>query len=152
MDTIKKNSLVSISLKLEDERGNTLDESDEVIYLHGGYKQIFQKLESELEGKKVGDSFDIFLQPVDAFGEYDESLVVKESLLNLPDDIEVGVELDDEERDAIWVVETIEEGYAILNANHELAGVSIRVSGEILEFEHLLEEGVVEILNMEHEH
>lgn len=41
-----------MSIKLEDEEGNIVDENDEIMYLHGGYNQIFQKLEDALEGKK----------------------------------------------------------------------------------------------------
>lgn len=152
MEKITKNTLVSISLKLEDEKGNLLDESDEVMYLHGGYQQIFQKLEDELEGKKVGDTFNLLLTPAEAFGEYKESLVAKELLTDLPEDIAVGMELEGEDEETVWVVESIENEYALLNANHELAGVPLRASGEILEMEHLSDEGVQEILNMEHEH
>lgn len=151
MTKINKNTLVSISLKLADENGNILDESDEVMYLHGGYKQIFQKLEDELEGKQVGDSFNLLLTPEEGFGKYKESLVAKESLSDLPEDIAVGMELEGDD-ESVWVVESIEGNYATLNANHELAGVPLRVSGEILEMEHLSDEGVEEILNMEHEH
>jgi FKBP-type peptidyl-prolyl cis-trans isomerase SlyD len=152
METIKKNTLVSLSLTLEDEKGNIIDQSDELMYLHGGYGQIFQKLEDELEGKKVGDGFDLFLEPKEAFGEYDESLLLKESLDDMPEDVEVGMELDGEDEGIVWVVENIEDGYAILNANHELAGIPLRAKGSILEMEHLSDEGVEEILNMEHEH
>lgn len=152
MDKIQKNTLVSISLKLSDEQGNVLDESDEVMYLHGGYKQIFQKLEEELEGKNVGDSFDLLLAPSDAFGEYKDSLVEKELLEDLPEDLVVGMELEGEDDDVVYVVESIEGEYAVLNANHELAGIPLRVSGEILELEHLSDEGVKEVLNMEHHH
>lgn len=152
METIQKNTLVSISLKLEDGNGNLVDESDEVMYLQGGYKQIFQKLEDALEGKKVGDSFDLQLTPSEAFGEYKESLVAKELLQDLPEDIAVGMELEGEDDETVWVVESIEGEYAVLNANHELAGIPLRVSGEVLEMEHLSDEGVEEILNMEHEH
>lgn len=152
MDTIKKNTLVSISLKLADQSGNILDESDEVMYLHGGYEQIFKKLEVELDGKKVGDSFDLLLSPAEAFGEYNESLVAQESLADLPADISVGMELEGEDETIVWIIENIEDGCALLNANHELAGIPLRVSGEVLEMEHLNDEGVQEILNMEHEH
>jgi FKBP-type peptidyl-prolyl cis-trans isomerase SlyD len=45
MMTIKKNALVSLSLTLSDENGNAIEENDEdIIYLHGGYGQIFKKL------------------------------------------------------------------------------------------------------------
>ncbi|MEJ2414145.1 MAG: peptidylprolyl isomerase [Sulfurimonas sp.] len=152
MEQITKNTLVSISLKLADQSGNVLDESDEVMYLHGGYDQIFKKLEEDLEGKKIGDNFDLLLTPLEAFGEYNDALVAKEPLSDLPEDIAVGMELESGDEAIAWVVESIEGEYAVLNANHELAGVPLRVSGEVLEMEHLNDEGVQEILNMEHHH
>lgn len=150
MQTIQKNTLVSISLITTDEAGNLLDETEELIYLHGGYGQLFPKLEEELEGKKVGESFALSLSAKEAFGEYDKSLILKESLQDLPEDLNLGMELEMEGEESIWVVESIEDGYATLNANHELAGVPIRVSGEILELEALSDEGVQNILNMKH--
>ncbi len=152
MDTITKNTLVAISLLTEDEAGNILEENEEIMYLHGAYGQIFQKLEEELEGKKLGDRFNLLLTPEEAFGIYDESLVTKEPLNEFPDDIALGVEFESENEDTIWVVEHIENGYAILNANHELAGIPIRVSGEVLQLEQLSDEGVQEVLNIKHAH
>lgn len=152
MQKIVKNTLVSISLKMEDEAGNLLDESEEVMYLHGGYGQIFNKLENLLDGKRVGDIFNEFLSPAEAFGEYDESLATKEALKELPENLDLGMELESEDEEIVWVVESIDDGYATLNANHELAGIPLRVIGEVLELEQLSDEGVTEILNAEHEH
>jgi len=152
METITKNSLVSISLMIEDEAKKLLDESEELIYLHGGYGQIFKKLEEELEGKKIGDSFALSLSPAQAFGEYDASLVLKESIEELPEDLTLGMELESEGEEIVWVVESIENGVATLNANHEFAGVPLRVLGEVLEIEALSDEAVEEVLNMEHTH
>lgn len=152
MKTITKNTLVSISLKTEDEIGNLLEESEEVMYLQGSYGQMFQKLEEALEGKKLDDKFNLFLSPKEAFGEYDTSLVIKESLEDLPAGLTLGMEFETEEEKTIWTVEHIEDGYATLNGNHELAGVPIRISGEVLELEQLSDEGAKEILTMEHSH
>lgn len=152
MEKIKKNILVSMSIKLKDENGKIIDESDELIYLHGGYNQIFQKLEDNLEGKKVGDTFHVALTPAEAFGEFNENLVVKELLEDLPEDIYIGTELDGEEEGVIYVVESMDKEYAILNANHELAGVAIVASGEILEIEQLSDEAAKELLEGEHQH
>ncbi|MBE0515719.1 FKBP-type peptidyl-prolyl cis-trans isomerase [Sulfurimonas sp.] len=152
MDKIKKNTLVSMLIKLEDKEGNIIDESEELMYLHGGYNQIFQKLEDELEGKKIGDTFHVTLTPAEAFGEYDESLVLKELLKDLPEDIHVGAELDGEEEGIVYVVESIEEMHAILNANHELAGIPLVASGKILEIEQLSDEAAEELLKVEHQH
>lgn len=152
MKKIGKNSLVTLSLKMEGEDGTFLDESDELVYLHGGYGQIFQKLEETLEGKTVGYCFDILLQPKEAFGEYEQSLVVKESLDELPEELELGMELEGEDENTMWIVESIEDGYATLNANHELAGLTLRVFGTVLDFEQLTEENAQKILDMDHEH
>ncbi|MBN2816632.1 MAG: peptidylprolyl isomerase [Campylobacterales bacterium] len=152
MQTIQKNTLVSISLKLEDEDGNLLDQSDELMYLHGGYQQIFQKLEDTLEGKTINDTFRVLLNAKDAFGEYQESLHIQEALEDLPEDVAVGMELDGEDEEIVWYVEKIEDGYATLNANHELAGINMWATGEVLELEALSEAAVEEILHMEHEH
>lgn len=152
MDKIKKNTLVSMLIKLEDEEGNIIDESEELMYLHGNYNQIFKKLEDELEGKKAGDTFHVLLTPAEAFGEYDESLVLKELLKDLPEDIAVGEELDGEEEGIVYVVESIEKKHAILNANHELAGIPLVASGKILEIEQLSDEAAEELLEAEHQH
>ena len=152
MEKITKNTLVSISLKMEGKDGSFLDESDELTYAHGSYGQIFQALEDELEGKSIGDYFNLLLNPNQAFGEFKESLMVREPLSELFEDIAVGMELDGEEEGIIWIVEDIEDGFATLNANHELAGVTLRISGKVLGLEQLSDEGVQEILNMEHDH
>ena len=152
MDKIKKNTLVSMLIKLEDEEGNIIDESEELMYLHGGYNQIFKKIEDELEGQKAGDTFHVVLIPAEAYGEYDESLHVKELLEDLPDGIFVGTELDGEEEGLVYVVESIDEKHAILNANHELAGIPLVASGKILEIEQLSDEAAEELLKGEHQH
>lgn len=152
MDKIKKNTVVSMVIKLEDEEGNIIDQNEELMYLHGGYSQIFQKLEDELEGKKAGDTFRVFLTPSDAFGEYNDSLVLKELLENLPEDIAVGTELDSEEEGVVYVIQSMDEEYAILNANHELAGIALIASGKILEIEQLSKEAAQELLKAEAHH
>lgn len=152
MDIIKKNTLVSMLIKLEDEEGNIIDESDEFMYLHGSYAQIFQKLEDALEGKKVGDTFHVRLTPAEAYGEYDETLVLKELLKDLPEDIAVGTELEGEEEGIVYMVESIEEKHAILDANHELAGIALVASGKILEIEQLSDKAAKELLEAEHHH
>ncbi|MEA2073383.1 MAG: peptidylprolyl isomerase [Campylobacterota bacterium] len=151
MTKITNNTLVTMNLKLESENGDFLDESEKLMYLQG-HGQIFKKLEDELESKVIGDTFNLLLQPIDAFGEYNESLVVTESLEDLPLEIEVGMDLDGEDESIVWIVESIEDTHAILNANHELAGIALRVSGEILELEQLSDEGVQKILHMEDDH
>ena len=149
---ITKNILVNIDYRLTDADNNHLNpEEEELIYLHGGYGHIFQDLEDVLEGKEVGDTFKVTLAPSQAFGEYKEELVVKEPLSELPEDIFIGMELEGaEDEDLIYSVTHIEDDFALLNANHPLAGLTLTFEGTVTELQELNDEEIKEIL--EHEH
>lgn len=149
---ISKNRLVAISLKIEDDNGQLIDETEELIYIHGDYGQIFQKLEDALDGQSVGYKFEMQLSPKEAFGEYDESLVIEEPFEELPEDVALGVELESEDKTIVWIVKELTDTGALLDGNHEFAGVPLKVSGEVLEIEQISEEGIQELLNMEHTH
>ena len=155
---ITKNILVHIQYRLSDENNNHLNpEEEELIYLHGGHDHVFKGLEDVLEGKKAGDNFKVTLTPSQAFGEFKEELIVQESIHELPEDIFIGMELDSSDESSqenfIYVVTNIQEDFAILNANHPLAGITLTFEGTITELEELTEDGIKEILEHEqHEH
>ena len=151
--TIQKNALVSLELVLRDENGKVIEENnEEIIYLHGGYGHLFTKLEEGLEGKKVGDRFSIALSPSEAFGEFNEALVFRELLSDLPSDIAVGMELDSDEDDIIYHVLEIDETHALIDGNHTYAGVPLVAEGVVLEIEHASDEVIEEILKENHHH
>jgi len=156
---ITKNILVHIDYSLRDEDGVHLNpDEEELIYLHGGYGHVFSKLEEQLEGKEAGDAFCVTVAPEDGFGLYDENLVERESLHNLPEDIGEGEELESLDEQSgepiIYIVAKIEDEYALLDANHPLAGKTLTFDGVITELEELTQESVDEILahDAEHEH
>jgi FKBP-type peptidyl-prolyl cis-trans isomerase SlyD len=148
---IKKDAMVEISLTLSDENGTILEENDEtIIYLHGGYGHLFAKLEEELEGKEVGYKYNLKLEPIDAFGEFREDLVSRELLSDLPEDVEVGMELDGEEEGIIYSVLELSETDALIDGNHPYAGYTLIAQGEVLEIEYIDEETVAKVLADEH--
>jgi len=152
---IVKDTLVHLKYRLSDTQDNHLNPGEEeLIYLHGGYGHIFQDLEDALEGKCAGDTFNVTLSPLQAFGEYKEELVVQESLSELPEDIFIGMELEafDEtsQEPLIYVVRDVQDDFATLSANHPLAGLTLTFDGRVTELEELTPEGIKEIL--EHEH
>ena len=151
--TIQKNALVSLELVLRDEQGRVIEENnEEIIYLHGGYGHLFAKLEEALEGKRVGDVFSVSLSPSEAFGEFNESLVFREILSDLPSDIAVGMELDSDEDDIIYHVLEIDETHALIDGNHTYAGVPLVAEGVVLEIEYASDEVIQEILKEHHHH
>ena len=50
----------------------------------------------------------------------------------------------------IYVVRDIQEEFAILDANHPLAGLTLTFEGKITEIEEITPEGIKEILAHEH--
>jgi FKBP-type peptidyl-prolyl cis-trans isomerase SlyD len=133
---ISENSVVTISFKLFDSSNQLLEESPEpIVYLHGTHSGIFPKIEETLNGKTVGDSISVTLEPVDAFGEYDAKMIRIEPVSELPADIAIGgylvAELDGNE--VVWRVTGIADGKAVLDGNHELAGQRLRFDCSVLE-------------------
>jgi FKBP-type peptidyl-prolyl cis-trans isomerase SlyD len=139
MDTITRNSVVTLGYSVADTDGNRLDEDQGPLeYLHGGYGGIFLPVEAALEGKTVGDSVTVKLQPEEAFGEYDPELVDMVPLDVLPQPLTVGMQLEGAASDgsegppAYATVTDIADGKAVLDANHPLAGMALVFSCTVL--------------------
>lgn len=137
---ITKNCLVTLDYTVFDTDNNLLDSGAQpLIYLHGGYGDVFEKIEKALEGKSIGESIHIQLSPKDAFGEYKQEFVLIEDRNQFEDDLEVGqnVEMvfsegEDEEIVLTYSVVEILEDKVILDANHPLAGVTIIFDGTVI--------------------
>lgn len=137
---IAKNCLVTLDYTVFDTENNLLDSGAQpLIYLHGGYGDVFEKIEKALEGKGIGDSIHVQLAPKDAFGEYKQELVLIEERSQFEDDLEVGQnvemifsESEDEEIMLTYGVVEILEDKVILDANHPLAGVTIIFDGTVI--------------------
>ncbi|BBF86672.1 FKBP-type peptidyl-prolyl cis-trans isomerase SlyD [Aquitalea magnusonii] len=135
---IAKDTVVTLHYEMFDAENTLLDKTEEPIaYLHGGYDGIFPLVEEALHGKSVGDSVDVKLTPDDAFGDPEEELVRVEDLDVFPADVEVGMmfEADDPETGDVLLfrVTDIADGKAIVDANHPLAGQTIRFVAKVTE-------------------
>jgi FKBP-type peptidyl-prolyl cis-trans isomerase SlyD len=124
---IAMNTVVSITYELSDVDGNILESTSEPVnYLHGGYDNIFPKVEEELHGKKVGDVITLGLEPEDAFGEYDEELVQIEPVSAFPTDkLEVGMQFEGEDPTGdvvLYTITDIGDGKVVVDGNHPWAG------------------------------
>lgn len=127
---IVKNSVVTLKYTVVDPDGNMIDDgSHPLVYLHGGYDGIFPVLEEALHGKKVGDQLKVKLQPEDAFGDYDEELVLVEDISQFPENIEVGMSFErvteDGEEDMLYRITDIADGKVVVDGNHPLAGTAL---------------------------
>ncbi|MDQ5941852.1 MAG: FKBP-type peptidyl-prolyl cis-trans isomerase SlyD, partial [Pseudomonadota bacterium] len=92
---VAKNFVVTLDYNVTDSDGELVDAGKEpLIYLHGGYDDIFPKIEEAVQGKAIGESIKVKLQPDEAFGEYDEELVQIESRDSLPKELQVGMQFE----------------------------------------------------------
>lgn len=149
---VSMNTVVSMTYTLKDADGNLLEESTEpVAYLHGGFDNVFPKVEEAIHGKNVGDVVHVDLQPEDAFGDYDEELVQIESADKFPtDELKVGMQFEGEDTESgeviIYSVTDIADGKVVVDGNHPWAGQRVVFSATIKDVR------TAEAVEIEHRH
>ena len=129
---IEKNTAVTLRYKVTDAQGKLLEEGTEpMVYLHGGYDNTFPKVEAALEGQMTGFKATLDLQPEDAFGLRDESLVQTIPKTQFPPGVKVGGQLQSQGQDGHaqrFTVMKIKGDTVMLDGNHPLAGKALRFS------------------------
>lgn len=130
---VAKDTVVSLDVVLADIWGNTIEVSDEPLqYLHGGYGNIFPAAEAALDGKNLRDRIEVRLEPEEAFGDYDEDLLRVEERSRFPETLEVGMRFEGEgggeDEGRFFTVTDIAEDKVVLDANHPLAGMALKLS------------------------
>ena len=124
---ITMNTVVTMTYEIKDADGNILESSKEpVTYLHGGYDNIFPKVEEAMHGKKVGDTIELGLEPSDAFGEYDAELVQIEPKSAFPEaELKIGMQFEGDDSSGeviIYSVTDITDDKVVVDGNHSWAG------------------------------
>jgi FKBP-type peptidyl-prolyl cis-trans isomerase SlyD len=142
---ISAGCLVSLKVRLFDAQGELLDESGErpLVYLHGG-DDIFPRIEAALDGQESGYATSVYLQPEDAFGDDDASLLHVVPLKLLGQDVDLGMKVEGvpgQPADGrIYTVIDLTDDVVVLDGNHPLAGRALRVDVEVLGVESATEE------------
>ncbi len=147
---IARNSVVTLSYNVKDTDGNVIDSGGApLVYLHGGYGGIFDRIEEAIQGKTTGDSLEIKLQPEDAFGEYDAERIIIEPRNLFPEDIEVGTQFErGDEDERLYTITDITEDKVVVDGNHPLAGMALIFSCTVTD----VREGTAEEISHGHVH
>lgn len=135
--TVAKDMVVTVRYQVWDAQGELIQEVDEpMVYLHGGYGDVFEAIENALDGKQVNEEVWLQVEPEDAFGAYDPELIQIEDREQFPESLEVGMqfegiptdedEIDPDESLPIWTVTGISDDKVVLDGNHPLAGIALR--------------------------
>lgn len=140
--TVEKGMVVTIDVTMYDMQNHLLEKTPEggYSYLHG-HDDIFPLIEKALEGKSVGEQVSVTLNPEDAFGEFDPESVflVDVDKLGDPEVIAPGLVFDEVPGIANdgrhYRVTDVAEGKAVMDANHPLAGWTLRFDVKVLDVE-----------------
>ncbi|MCY1167294.1 MAG: peptidylprolyl isomerase [Pseudomonadota bacterium] len=130
--------VVALTWTLKDTLGEVLDELDEPVEFLLGGNDLLAKIEEALQGHEAGDKTDLHLEPENAFGDYDENLVFLELRKLFPAELEEGMTFDgnalpaetspDMPKNSIYTVTEIYPDHVVLDGNHPLAGIALRLS------------------------
>ncbi|HKJ50785.1 MAG TPA: peptidylprolyl isomerase [Gammaproteobacteria bacterium] len=131
--TIAQHKVVTIHYKVSDSESDELIDSSEngepMTYLHGA-RNIIPGLEQALEGKAEGDQLEVTIPPADAYGERSDDRVqqVPKEAFQGMDKVEPGmaVTAQTEQGQINLVVTEVEDDLVTVDANHPLAGKSLK--------------------------
>jgi FKBP-type peptidyl-prolyl cis-trans isomerase SlyD len=126
---IEDGCLVSLDVSMFDAQGQLLEKTESpLVYLHGA-GDILPRIEAALAGHEAGHCTSLLLEPEEAFGDADASLVYLVECRKLGPKVAVGMcyeGLPGHSDRRIYTVTDVAEGMAVLDGNHPLAGWALR--------------------------
>lgn len=135
---VADNMAVSIHYTLTNDKGEVLDSSigdEALVYLHGE-GNIISGLEKALDGKAVGDKFNVRLAAADAYGEFmeDRIQVISRAMFEGVDELEVGMQFQADVSDGpgIVTITNIDADNITIDGNHPLAGEPLTFAVEVV--------------------
>ena len=130
--------VVGLTWTLKDTLGEELDTLDEPVEFLLGGKDLLASIEEALLDHAEGDTLQLHLEPENAFGDYDENLVFLESRSIFPAELEEGMTFESTALPPgatsqvptghIYTVTDIYPEHVVLDGNHPLGGIAIRLS------------------------
>lgn len=138
LSKVEKDLVVSMDYELtvESEVIDYSEPGDPIEFIQG-QGNIIPGLETAVNGMAVGESKDVFVKAVDAYGEYDADGFVEVPKAEFPEDIplEVGIEIsvnNDDGEEMTAYIEEISLEAITLNFNHPLAGKDLNFKVKIV--------------------
>lgn len=134
---ITEQCVVALTWTLKDSLGEELDVLDTPVEFLVGGDDLLPRIDEALQGHRAGDVLNLNLEPADAFGDYDGQRIFLEPRHLFPQELEEGMTFDghalpagcssDAPRDALYTVTEIYPEHVVLDGNHPLAGIGLRL-------------------------
>jgi FKBP-type peptidyl-prolyl cis-trans isomerase SlyD len=130
--------VVALTWTLKDTLGEELDVLDEPVeFLIGGH-DLLPVIETALQGHSTGASLQLQIEPEQAFGDFNDQLLFLEPRHLFPADLQEGLTMEgsalpygchaEAPKDALYTITDIYPDHVVLDGNHPLAGIAIRIS------------------------
>jgi FKBP-type peptidyl-prolyl cis-trans isomerase 2 len=138
MVKITQNSTVTVNYtgKLEDGTifDSSLVEGREPLKAKLGEGQLIPGFESGLIDMTVGENKTVEINPTEAYGDYNDELIVEVPKNNVPENVEVGMMLQTFGPMGPSIVKVLEikDEVVVLDANHPLAGKKLTFELEVV--------------------
>ncbi len=149
---ISQPCVVGLTWTLKDTLGEVLDVLDEPVEFLVGGDDLFDSIEQALQGHEPGARLQLHLEPEEAFGDFDEHLVFLEARSLFPESIEEGMTFDGAAlpagtspgipKAAVYTVTDIYPEHVVLDGNHPLAGIALRLDLQVRSVREATEEEV----------
>ena len=133
--------VVGLRWTLADAQGHTIDELRETVDFFFGGSDLLPKVEEALFNHVAGEEVFVQLEPEHAFGDYRSELVCFEARALFPEQLEVGMRFEGlpagaatpgMPADAIYTVTEIYPEHVVLDGNHPLAGMALRLRLQVM--------------------
>lgn len=132
---ITRQCVVALTWTLKDTLGEVLDELEQPVEFLVGGGDLLARIEEALQGHAAGDRLDLHLEPEDAFGDYDEQLLFLEPRKLFPAQLEEGMTFEglppgcsaQAPAGLLYTVTEIYPEHVVVDGNHPLAGIAIRL-------------------------
>ena len=134
---ITEQCVVALTWTLKDTLGEELDVLDDPVEFLVGGNDLLHRIEEALQGHGPGATLALHLEPEDAFGDFDDQLLFLEPRSLFPAEIEEGMTFDGSAlpqgvnpsapRSGLYTVTEIYPEHVVLDANHPLAGIALRL-------------------------
>jgi FKBP-type peptidyl-prolyl cis-trans isomerase SlyD len=139
---ITKQCVVALTWTLKDTLGEELDVLDEPVEFLVGGADLLEKVQEALQGHRAGDKLDLHLEPEEAFGDFNDQLIFLEPRALFPKELEEGLTFEGSAlpagcnpelpKDVIYVVTDVYPEHVVLDGNHPLAGIAIRLHLKVI--------------------
>ena len=128
--------VLSLTWTLSDTTGQVIDELAEPVEFFYGGQDLLPKVEEALLGFEAGHEAHLHLEPEHAFGDYRSELVCFEARALFPERLETGMHFEGlppgsvtpgMPADVLYAVSEIYPEHVVLDGNHPLAGMALRL-------------------------